>query len=487
MRKNLIIVVSLLLGLSASAQRVTPSNLKSARNAVYEWIGNYNVYARCEGRSAKSNFYSLFASEDSLIFNDYLPMKGYDFGNPNISVADYVSLLRNKEGFYQMKYEIRNGKIESEKYQRGKLIFEISMEKTVWFYQRGNVEDDRYEYPKRKFKLNAVLEYSLSSDEITATSLTCADRLERFVVFHEGNVNEYVKQRDVDEKSVYLSNQFVKYHSVPIEEDEKMMILKNDSIKNYFGLGYTVGGEYINAPISDNRFSQYSIEGGIQHSVWLSYYRQLYLENANRMGLEISFMYKNSFGLARCDFNETYAHTDPDGSPYERIINVRNYQEQISRNILELPVTAKYEYIINKQFTVFAQAGLSLGFDLIPRSIAEGDTKYSGYYDWLFNVTLEQNGIYDFGEFTLRGNTDALGLNRYFVGDLFSIGACYYFMDDWMMEASFRYRGTVWGGVKQDESYHLSKTDGDWSSLTCIQDKFHTNAFNFQLQINYYF
>ena len=39
-----------------SKAQVKPIELKMARNAVYEWIDNYNVYARGEGRNAKGNF-----------------------------------------------------------------------------------------------------------------------------------------------------------------------------------------------------------------------------------------------------------------------------------------------------------------------------------------------------------------------------------------------------------------------------------------------
>ena len=56
--------------ISANAQKIKSNDLKSARNAVYEWIRDYNIYAKCVGRSAKSNFYSLFDDESIEIYND---------------------------------------------------------------------------------------------------------------------------------------------------------------------------------------------------------------------------------------------------------------------------------------------------------------------------------------------------------------------------------------------------------------------------------
>ena len=41
----------------------------------------------------------------------------------NKRVEKYVELLRNKDNYYEMKYDIRRGTIQSEEYKNGKIIF----------------------------------------------------------------------------------------------------------------------------------------------------------------------------------------------------------------------------------------------------------------------------------------------------------------------------------------------------------------------------
>ena len=87
-----------LFSVSAKAQEIKSGDLKTARNAVYEWISDYNVYAKCVGRTAKSDFYSLFEDKTIEIYNDYFPMFDYDFNNQMISVENYFELVGDEGG-----------------------------------------------------------------------------------------------------------------------------------------------------------------------------------------------------------------------------------------------------------------------------------------------------------------------------------------------------------------------------------------------------
>lgn len=473
--------------ISAKAQRIKSNDLRTARNAVYEWISDYNLYAKCIGRSAKSNFYSLFEDKSIEIYNDYFPLKNYDFGNPMISVENYVELVGNRDSYYEMKYKINDGTIKSEEYRDGKIIYNVTFNKEVWFVQRGSIKDDRYEYPNQNLKIEVVLEYSIDLGEIAAISLACENPLSKFVILHEGKTNTIEKMSSIVTSCETRSTPLIHYKMIQTEHDEKMVEIISDTIKHYIGFGYTVGNENVNAPINDMRFSNYNIIGGIQHGVYGKFYQQLSLEGPQRWGMEVSLMYKNSWSVATADYNEQYNAIDPDEGHYERIIAGKSYKETIKRHIIELPVTLRYEYFLNKDFSAFAQAGASLVFDISRSAEATGVMSYSGYYDWLFNVTLSQNGIYDFGTFPLNQTTSDLGLKRFMIGSLLSVGACYYFRNNWMIEMAFNYRGTFWGGVNKIDEYHLSKYDGDWKSLSYIQEKYKTDIFNFQIQINYNF
>ena len=52
------------------AQIVTPMQLKEARMAAYQWVRDYNVYARMDGkRNPVQKFIGLFEDESTLLFS----------------------------------------------------------------------------------------------------------------------------------------------------------------------------------------------------------------------------------------------------------------------------------------------------------------------------------------------------------------------------------------------------------------------------------
>ncbi len=473
--------------LSANAQLVKPRDLKAARNAAYEWVNNYNVYAKCVGRNAQTNFYSLFSDSGVEIYNDYFPMPDYDFINPTISVEKYVELLRNKDNYYEMKYDVRRGTIQSEEYENGRIIFIVTFDKTVWFVQRGSMRDDRYEYPSQKLKMEVELEYNINNGELFAVDLKCKKPVSEFVVLHDEGKNVFEKSSAINASCVAKSTQLVHYKMQPMDFDPKMLEITSDTLSHYLGVGYNIGREVIDAPVSDSRFSNYNITGDLQQSIWVSFYQQILLNNVHHCGVEVSLLYKNSSSFVTAEFHERYNEIDPDGGRYERIVDGDNYEEYAKRHIIELPITFKYEYLFNRKLGAFAKAGASLTYDISRSVEASGNMEYQGYYDWLYNVTISQNGIYDFGAFPMHHTATQLGLKKISVGGIVSIGCCYYFLDNWMAELALSYRRTLWGGVNKSEDYHLSKNDGNWTSVSYIQDKYITSIFNFSLQINYNF
>lgn len=472
---------------SLSAQELAPSDLKNARYAVYEWISDYGVYAKCVGRDARSNFYSLFEGNEVEIYNDYFPMSDYDFHHPTISVREYVELVRNKENYYEMKFRITNGTIQTEEYDSGVILFEVTFDKEVWFVQRGDISDDRYEYPSRQLQMTVSLKYIVSSSVIVATELICKNPVSEFVVLHENGSNSFEDHASVNSLCVLRSTKLVHYKSKSNDYDAKMIEIVGDTIKNYLGFGYATGKENIYAPISDTRFTYYDIRGDLQQSMWISFYRQLILKQSYRSGFEVSLMYKNSSSIAEADYNERYSAIDPDGGMYDRIIEGVSYKESVMRNILELPLAFKYEYLFTDNISAFAKLGASFVFDLSRSVKATADMEYSGYYDWLYDLTIDQNGIYDFGNFSLAQTSTELGFNKLSVDGFGAIGCCFYLFDNWMVELSMCYRNSLWRRVDVLDDYHMSGYDGDWTSISYIQDKYFTNIFNISLQINYNF
>ena len=137
---TLIAAICLMFAATIKAQSITPIQLKQARMAAYQWIRDYNVYAKMEGkREPTRKFIALFEDETTLLFNDYLPLLNTK-GN-KISARDYASILAKKEAVYKMSFEIRNATIISEELDdSGNIVFVLGFDKIVSFQENGNPE-----------------------------------------------------------------------------------------------------------------------------------------------------------------------------------------------------------------------------------------------------------------------------------------------------------------------------------------------------------
>ena len=124
-----IAAICLMIAASLHAQAITPLQLKQARMAVYDWVRDYNVYARMEGkREPAKKFIELFEDESTLLFNDYLPF--ISTRGETIPVRIYASILSNRDAVYKMSFEIQNAAIVSEVIDEfGNIVFVVEFDK----------------------------------------------------------------------------------------------------------------------------------------------------------------------------------------------------------------------------------------------------------------------------------------------------------------------------------------------------------------------
>ena len=94
---------------------------------------------------------------------------------------------------------------------------------------------------------------------------------------------------------------------------------------------------------------------------------------------------------------------DSDDFPYERTNKISEISENIELQYLKIPILIQKKFSIKKSRTYFlTELGAFLNLSLSSKynSIAEGS--YSGYYQPLYEITLSENGVYDFGNFDLK-------------------------------------------------------------------------------------
>ena len=94
---------------------------------------------------------------------------------------------------------------------------------------------------------------------------------------------------------------------------------------------------------------------------------------------------------------------DSDDFPYERTNKISEISENIELQYLKIPILIQKKFNIKKSRIYFLTelgAILNLSLNSKYNSIAEGS--YSGYYKPLYEITLSENGVYDFGNFDLK-------------------------------------------------------------------------------------
>lgn len=474
-----------------SAQSITPLQLKEARMAVYQWVRDYKNYARMEEkRNPRQKFVALFISDSIQLVNDYLP--SIDKRGDVISVGDYADVLLSKENFYKMSFDIKNANISSEKkHNENTIRYVVELDKYVNFAESGNLSDFFYAYPQTKYRAIIEINYYLNEAKALAMSIKGEESFGNIIVLHDeqaDEVNRYTTSKELKSICSTNSTPLVYYEPKTTDFDSQMVLIKQDTLKNCVHLGAGIGSSFYVATINDEEISNFVREIGLASAFQFGYYRQLMMRGGNRLGLDISAAFaQRNMGLAG-DYKTSYHTVDPDGGNYDRIITLNNYEEVVKSYSVELPISLRYDYFIRKDVSIYGMAGVNVSYDLWQIVHAVANAEYAGYYDWLFGVTLNQNGIYDFGSYQLnkRGKETAIG--NLGVGVIAGIGLQYFIpASKWSINTGVHYDITVHNKLSKPRNFVISHSIDDWNSATNKFSSFYAQRFLFKVQFNYNF
>lgn len=101
-------------------------------------------------------------------------------------------------------------------------------------------------------------------------------------------------------------------------------------------------------------------------------------------------------------FGTTYDTSDPSGVPYERTAALTDIQETRRLSYLSMPLLIEKGFALPFRLKAFACAGGRLMFPIERYYESTAKAQYSGRYPDHFNITIRENGVYDFGTFSLQ-------------------------------------------------------------------------------------
>lgn len=485
---TLLAAICLMFAASLQAHTITPVQLKQARMAAYQWVRDYNVYARMEGkREPAKKFIALFEEESTMVFNDYLPVISTQ--GIKLSVKAYATILANREPIYKMSFEISNATIVFEEIdENGNIVFSMEFDKTVSFQENGNTSDDLYAYPKKTYHASVHITYDMREERALAGEITSHDNFEDILVLHDVEaefVNQYTTRSKLEKLCKNNESTLVKWNFTATDFDSQMMFLYQDTIKNNVHFGGTIGCSTYSGKMLNDNFTGYAPQSGINWAISLGYYRQLLLKDKNRFGMDFSLAFtQKNIGFKADSYSESYNSTDQDGGNYLRLIDASAYQETIKRYAIEIPIDFRYDYFIKDNLSLYAKLGVNVSYDIAQNANATAHVQYSGYYDWLFDVTLSQNGIYDYGAFDITGASTNTDINHLGVGIFTGVGVQYFIpKSKWSIDATVVYGCEVYNKVTNVDGFHLTENSADWKSASYLFKSF--NGHNIQLQVNF--
>jgi len=143
-------------------------------------------------------------------------------------------------------------------------------------------------------------------------------------------------------------------------------------------------------------------------------------------------------------YTETYSDIDIDGGAYERTVLLENFKETQVLDMLTGFVQAEFRAEAPKNWAKWAQGGISasVGFGKVNIKSAKYDNsaeaKYSGYYQDLFGITIAENGVYNFGDYSIENSGD-LEHNTDVQTLLIDVGILYTINDRLFMDGTIMY------------------------------------------------
>lgn len=483
--------------------------LKQARVAAYQWIRDYDVNGQLNARrNARQKFLSLFESGDVIVVNEYLPMI-YQKG-PKIKVSELADLLLDKGSFYKMYCNIDSAYIAGEEMVGNSAIeYVVVLYKTVSFVDRNSYEDTCYAYPKKTFVESVTLSYDLLFQTIVATSIVSDNSVNKIHVLHNSAA------KSLDSVNIYVSDSFIKnsqksdnpFVSTSFKEcahDSQMLILSKKTMKGNFHFGGGIGASLFSGKASP-KFYDLSEKAGLHYDVNLGFYAQFAMKGKNRYGMEFDAVFnQNKIGLS-ASYVDIYEDIDEDEyecsdeysdpMPYKRHTEITNYKETSQRYSVEVPISFRYDRILNKKLTVFAKIGAAVYYDVISKTVANGDALYSGVYDWMGGIEIKDYPKYGFGNYTVSETTDKTCFNKLGVKVFAGFGLQAFLSKHWSLDLGLYYYNVVYNRFDSSNDYYLTKRNNDykkgrkdvWTSAFSGFSKLNQSNLNFKIQLNYNF
>lgn len=468
---------------------------------AYQLIDDYELISHFKSDSDYTRFHKLFRNNNCMIFNDIMPDNNL---NQKISIKEYTYLAKKyyskRMGVSIIPYDKSSISFDRDNY--GSFVFHA--QKIIDAYTRQGI------HYNDTFNIRIEIFFNHYLNKYWIADIHSLEKNEKYIVvqpfvkslFYSKNIandtvittagdkyavepNGYFLIKDVSPSKEFVfipqSNQvlFKRYRS-PVYLS---IIKKKNNIDNNL------------VPINFWKWTfnaDFSTEFGILKNSPISIADNRYNINViNRLSISnkilVSLMYRNSnagnwkfkFGAGFDIFNydlylpkyvNSFAAVDPDGDPYLRIIELTNLHEFNSLTYLTFPLIIQKGFTINKN-TISVNLAYYFMKSFAGSYLASSEAQYSGYYDYLFNLLISENGVYDFGAYNVRTIATPFVPNSFVNAFGFGVEYSYNLNRFISINTGFNYRKSI-DYLFQSNNSSLSRTSNELNSISTISNTF---------------
>lgn len=426
--------------------------------SVLQHINEYEASSSFANERRITQFKNLFTDLETEIVNDIAPIGSY---NDVISVENYIKKTRYY--YERLGVDIKINEISKINFVNDEIAtLSVFITKNVYgpnaqhkiivneMYEGKMQEFEEYVQYEDEFQLELKFKYNNGS--VLINEILLAEPKGRLLVvaphwktfYNRKDLNPQDEMRVIkDGEEIQLKGYF---YSIPdIDEKTKIVIKSNDktligkkdiTLKTYknspagnlhkldftktvgdarvFGLvrsGISLNTNQYSATIEDN--SSFSYGADLSYNLDNLIFRTKEAKRKQFFSVYVKAgvimdAFDYTLGIPSLSYN--YNDVDSDGESYERTVTLTNYQETQKLDMQTIFAQGEFRLNSPKSWPRLLQGGISISAGIGQISInsatygSSADAIFSGYYEQLWGLTIAENGVYNFGEFSGNNN-----------------------------------------------------------------------------------
>ena len=434
--KRFIILLILFFSANAQAQLLANDSLSRIVNVrALSLISNYEKAIRFTNQKDTAQFYKLFHTKNASLFNDVMPDNNL---SEKVSINKYLKLMRRYYADTSFK------SIQVSPYEIGPVIVErsniaylsiLATKKVNSVTRSGLVYIDTF---KVRFDIVVDLDSNVYEIQTIESIERRGDYLQvypqiRGFLHKENMPNDTIYAND----KIYPVNKFGYTLIKDVFNDQEFLfvpyhnevLFKNYRVRNNIPFNRGTVDLKRDRNIAKIKFWKWMCFADFQYSFIPngsapvkiigdtlginpinkgSFSNYLTLNLIRRVSKRGYFSLKIGGGVDVFNYQlnlasqiNSYPAIDPDGDPYLRINRVFNIKETHNLVYLTAPIIIQKGFTFGKN-SIYAQASYALMMKYSSGYNLDAQATYAGFYEYLFNLTISENGVYDFGTYDFK-------------------------------------------------------------------------------------